>query len=391
MATQTVAEWQERACRAAGFELVDVPSIEAVEAPAVFFYDDVFFTPLTLRFFAIECLRASEDIALALPDSAAEGALSLLDGASKVEGGHRFDLFFLKNKPGAETRAGLAARIPPRMLPHRERKIRLKLPRSGAEGGGVEASLTSEFACHIRHWIHLLRLSQLAIGGLLLEALRERPWKALGIALAARRSPWAALRRMVFIDETASVHPTASIEASVIGPGAVVRAHAHVMNSVLGKDVDVGDHAAVVGCTLAERTQVLRASYFAHCAAMPGATLANYKAQLSLFGRDVFLTSSVLLLDAKFESEIRVEHEGRLESIGSKYLGACLGHRSQLGAGVALAPGRALPNDVVLVGPPGSIAKTMPAHGGPGPMTVRDGRVVPLDAASVSVVSDDQT
>ena len=34
----------------------------------VVFYDDVFFTPLTLRFFAIECLRASEDFALALPD-----------------------------------------------------------------------------------------------------------------------------------------------------------------------------------------------------------------------------------------------------------------------------------------------------------------------------------
>ena len=94
---------------------------------------------------------------------------------------------------------------------------------------------------------------------------------------------------------------------------------------------------------------------------------------------------------AKFESEIRVEHEGRLESIGSKYLGACLGHRSQLGAGVALAPGRALPNDVVLVGPPGSIAKTMPEHGGHGPMTIRDGRVVPLDPSTVPVVSDDQT
>ncbi|MFO0727383.1 MAG: hypothetical protein U1E65_26635 [Myxococcota bacterium] len=378
VATQTVGAWQEEALKAAGFTLVDIPSIEAFEAPGILFFDDVFVTPLSMRFFAIECLRATEDLALALPASAAEHALALLGGAIPTEGGHRFDLFFLREKPQATTREGLRAATRPKLLPHRERKLKLRLPRAGVDGGAAEGSLTSEFACHVRHWIHLHRLSQLAIGGLLLGALRQHPFRAFRALRAARRSPFLALRKMVFIDPTATVHPTADIEGSIIGPGCIVRAHAHVHTSVLGRDVDVGDHAAIVGCTLADRVQVLRASYFAHCASMSGSTLANNKAQLSLFGRDVFLTTSVLLLDAKFEGEIKVEHEGGLASIGGKYLGACLGHRTKLGANVALAPGRALPNDVVLVGEPGLIAGVMPEAASAGAMTIRGGKVVPI-------------
>jgi carbonic anhydrase/acetyltransferase-like protein (isoleucine patch superfamily) len=164
----------------------------------------------------------------------------------------------------------------------------------------------------------------------------------------------------------------------VIGPGAVVHAHAHVHRSVLGANVEVGDHAVLVGCTLAERVHVLRASYFALCAAMPAATLANYKAQLSLFGREVFLTSSAMMIDAKLEGDVSVEHEGSFVSVGTPFLGSCLGHRVTIGASVAILPGRAIQNGQTVVGPPEQFVARAPGYPEGALLTVRNGRIEPV-------------
>ena len=212
------------------------------------------------------------------------------------------------------------------------------------------------------------------IGVALIDALKTDPWRILRIRWAAKRGgPWAAARKLVFVHPSAEVHPTADLEACVIGPGCVVRAHAHVHSSVIGNNVDIGDHAVVVGCSLADGVQVLRASYLAHCAAMEKATLGNYKVQLSLFGKSAFLTTSALLLDAKLEGEVSVEHRGRIVSVGTPYLGVCLGHRAAIGAQIAIAPGRAVPNDTTLVGH--EVALRFPAATANAVWTVRGGAV----------------
>jgi NDP-sugar pyrophosphorylase family protein len=246
------------------------------------------------------------------------------------------------------------------------------------EGHEAEAPLSARIVAHVRHWLHLLRLSQLSVGVTLMDRLRKAPRLALKLRFMRGRPPWELTRKVNFVDPTARIHPTADLECAVIGPGVVLRAHAHVHRSVLGPNVHVGDHAVLVGCTLADGAQVLRASYFALCAAMPKATLASYKAQLSLFGRDVFLTSSAWLLDAKLKGEVSVEHQGRKVSIASPFLGACLGHRVTLGAQVTLQPGRAVPNGVTIVAPPGLFAGEIPAYPEGELLMIRDGRVVPF-------------
>jgi NDP-sugar pyrophosphorylase family protein len=190
--------------------------------------------------------------------------------------------------------------------------------------------------------------------------------------------PWHRARKVNFVDRTARVHPTADLECAVIGPGSVIEAHAHVHRSVIGRNVHVGDHAAVMGCTLGDDVQVLRASYIAFCHSMPSSTLASYKVQLSLFGRGVFLTTSAWLIDAKFSGDVRVEHEGRLVPVGTPFLGSCLGHRVTLGAQVTIQAGRVVPNDSVIVAPPGTFAEIVPTYPPGTLLTVRQGRVEPV-------------
>lgn len=375
--TRRIEAWQAAAVRAVGMTLVDVDEVSAIDGPGLVFWDDVFFTEMALRQFVADTLGRTTLASAALPDSPASRALAPLQDARELPGGGRaFDLFVVPDPsraPLAEGREALRAAAEPVVQALRERAIPVRLPR---EDRAHDAPLTARLLCHVRHWVHLLRLSQLSIGVALIDALKQHPARLFGLRWAARRGPWAVARKLVFVHPTAEVHPTADLEAAVIGPGAVVRAHAHVHASVLGSGVDIGDHAVVVGCSLADKVQVLRASYFAHVAAMEQATLANYKAQLSLFGRGSFLTTSALLLDAKLTGDVSVEHEGRVVNLGTPYLGVCLGHRAQLGAQVAVAPGRAVPNDAIVVGH--EVALRFPTSVPGEVWTVRDGRVGPL-------------
>lgn len=374
--------WQAKAVEACGLALTDVASEEeAKERPCLLFYDDVFFTEMALRNFVADVLSAKEDAAMALPATGVWKSLAPLQDAPEVEGGARaFDVFYLTSAATkAVTRVSLRAGARPMVQTVPEKTVPLRLPRVEGGADAVEATLTARAACHVRHWLHLLRLSQLSIGFTTLACLRKEPRRILKLWLGRRRDPWSHGKLLNFVDPSARVHPTAWLEGAIVGPGVTIRAHAHVHHSVLSAGVDIGDHVAIMGCTLAERVQVLRGSYLAHCAAMPGGTLASYKVQLALFGRDVFLTSSAWLLDAKLKGEIRVEHEGRLVPIGTPFLGVCLGHRVTVGAQVTIQSGRSVPNGSTLVTPPEQIAWSVPEYPEGTLLVVRDGRVVPLE------------
>lgn len=379
----TVGQRQAAAVAACGLELVDVADVaEVSERPALVLFDDVFVTEMALRQFVAQALSAREDLALAMEDGPLARATDPF-GEVRREGEDRvYDLAVLVDPAPVRDVAELHRRAKPWRMPARERTTRLALPPSvGADrtpgAREADAPITARIVAPVRHWVQVLRLAQLSIGVELLDALRAEPRRMLRLRLMPKRDPWSVSRKLVFVHPTARVHPTADLEAAIIGPGAVVEAHAHVHRSVLGANVRLGDHAVVVGCMLAERVQVLRASYIALCAAMPGGTLASYKVQMSLFGRDVFLTTSAWLIDAKLKGEVQVEHEGQRHAVGP-FLGCCLGHRVTLGAQVLVQAGRAVPNDATVVGAPDRFLSQIGEVAPPGVSTVRDGRLVPL-------------
>jgi hypothetical protein len=380
----TLGARQEAAVAACGLPLVDVPALSAVtERPALVLLDDVFVTEMALRQFVAHALSAREDLALAVEDGLVARATDPF-GEVRREGEDRvYDLALLVDPAPCPDLAALHARTRPWRLPARERTARLALPPSLADDRTpgqreADAPITARIVAPVRHWVQVLRLAQLSIGVELLDALRREPRRMLRLRLMRRRDPWAVSRKLVFVHPTARVHPTADLEACIIGPGAVVEAHAHVHRSVLGAQVRLGDHTAVVGCLLGDRVQVLRASYLALCAAMPGGTLASYKVQMSLFGREVFLTSSAWLIDAKLRGQVQVEHEGRRHAVGP-FLGCCLGHRATLGAQVLVQAGRAVPNDAIIVGSPDRFLSRVDDAPAGVVTTIRDGRLVPLE------------
>ena len=58
------------------------------------------------------------------------------------------------------------------------------------------------------------------------------------------------------------MHPTAHVEASILGDGVVIGPRATVRNSILGDGVEVADHASVIACTVGARSYVTPKTFF---------------------------------------------------------------------------------------------------------------------------------
>jgi NDP-sugar pyrophosphorylase family protein len=95
------------------------------------------------------------------------------------------------------------------------------------------------------------------------------PWFDIGspaLYLASQRAllkaGFGGARKGVLVHPSATVHPTARVKNSVVGPGCVFGARARVEGSVLWDDVIVGDGARVKGSILASGARVRECDHY---------------------------------------------------------------------------------------------------------------------------------
>lgn len=285
-----------------------------------------------------------------------------------------------------ELRAG-ATRV---VVKKRELGIPLRLPVLGdAQATRAVVPLTSTVAAHLEHWVHVLWLNQLAFGIRWMELARShKGWMAWRVVVAA---PWtfpALMRSMVRKGRGVRIHPTAHVEASILGDGVVIGARASVRNSILGDGVEVADHATVISSTLGRNTYVTPRTFVVWSATYDDAVLTNYKLQVSLVGRGASLSTWAGLVDAKLQGAVDVLHEGRAVSTERSFLGSCIGHGAFVGAKVLVLPGRAIPNGAFIAMRPDELVTEVPQELPAGVPLVRDGGTL-VPAASLAKKPDD--
>jgi carbonic anhydrase/acetyltransferase-like protein (isoleucine patch superfamily) len=394
---ETLAETQARACRKAGLELQRVARPDqAVERPCLLMADYVYVSVKALKDFVRAAgKRRGQGAALALKRGrAVEQTLPLSDARREDwdEGGQGgrviLDLWYLPDGelPGqaAEVRSALASRAPALEVFMREITVPVRLPVLDETRRHFHYAITSTVCCHVQHWVHLLWLCQLAFGVAWLERVyAHKAWAALKLlgSLAQGRSlnRWKVLAGMNDIGPGGDIHPTAYLEASILGKNVKVGAGACIRNSLIGDDVIVADHAVVLNSVVGHRCYLTENFFLVSSLCYPGSTLGNVKLQMAVIGRDVYLHGWCSFLDAKFIGDIKVRHKGEQVGTGQSFLASCVGHRAVLGAKVLIHPGRELPNDLLLVSRPEDVIAEVPADLTPGVPMVRDqGGLVPL-------------
>jgi acetyltransferase-like isoleucine patch superfamily enzyme len=233
------------------------------------------------------------------------------------------------------------------------------------------------------HWSHITRVNLLALAA---EAERARAdWERGGIftrlgmllpVLWRARSvqPAALARALLPIPKSARIHPTAVVEACIIGEGVEIGPFACVRGSVLGEGCKVDAYANVNLSVIGPKAQAGRGAMINLCVLYAGAFVsAGGGFQMCVFGRDSFVAMTATMLDLSFGRTIHVDTpEGRMDTEGY-FLGSALGHGAKLGAGVRIGYGVAVPNDVLLVAPTGDLVrKIIPGEPGQA-LTATDG------------------
>lgn len=248
--------------------------------------------------------------------------------------------------------------------------------------GGGALRVPDAYVLPVRHWVELLWANLLALGPFLWASL-------VGTGpTAVARLGWAALRagstrpddlaaRLNVLGQGATIHRDATVEGCVLGPGARVGAGSVVRGSVLGAGAVVEELAIVEGCVLGRGARVQRMAIAKYSLIEAEAAHAG-GVQLGVVGRGASVKHGATLLDMAIGQGVRVRVGGRLVDAPFGMCGGCVGDRAVLGAGVLVAPGRAVPPGVEIVADPSSMLRVLDLPAGCTRARAVGGRLEPL-------------
>lgn len=221
--------------------------------------------------------------------------------------------------------------------------------------------LSAAMVHQVDSWVHLHRINLLGLATRGLQAhldwKRAPFWKKAAQALAfllryRPTSRWDVVAGLSERGKKVQIHPTATVELSVLEDGAEVGPHAVVRGSYLGKGARVEEFASMNGSVLGAGARLGRYGMLNLSVVYPGAMVSKADGlQACLVGQDAFLGWGVIALDLSFGKTIRVDHDGERRDTGLHFLGVCFGHRAKVTYGVMLNYGFAVPNDANLIGP----------------------------------------
>lgn len=350
-----LSAWREGAAPASG----------AVTGPAFLLGQDTFADPVMLRAFAATGARQSRPVRLARSPAGPGGQCDPLGRLPRDDLGRLlFDLWFVPagqtldpaDEAALENAPGLDVDVRTRTF---------KLPADPELTGSTELVLT--FAAGncgpVAHWAEVVRMNLLAVGGRMIDEDKRR---------GLFRYLWASLRALSFhpdktgpklnvVGKRVSIHPSAVVEFSHladgvrVGPGAVVRA------SFLGKGAHVGAQALVELACVGEGAEIQRQAMCTASTVYPRARSGGI-VQFGLCGERSAQKMFAVGTDMRLGGKVRVPTPDGLRDVDVGYLGVCFGHRSFVGSGVWIAPGRVVPTGARLARPPELIV-TKPGEG----------------------------
>ena len=261
---------------------------------------------------------------------------------------------------------------PALVVDDRTKALPLPVHRALVPSGQLMLPLTARSCVRVTHWLHLLRANQLALLAHGHDLLHTRPSRLLGAVLRARSiDKHKVMARLTERGPRCDIHPTAVVEASVLAADVRIGAHAVVRHSHLSAGAVVGDQANVTSSVLGPGASVGRMGMLQSCVLMEGANTGHFGHQLGIIGRDTFIGGEVILADftpaggptasARVTTASGPDGAPRLEDAGTALLGCAVGHRARLMAGLYVAPGRAIPNDLTVIGPQSDVLRRLPS------------------------------
>ena len=217
----------------------------------------------------------------------------------------------------------------------------------GVEKDLVSLPLALEIVIPVGHWSQTLWGNLLSLGPYLLrELVTDNTVKMifrLGMAMVLSRSidPQKIFLRIVQKGKNCNIHPSAVVEACVLGDFVTIGANAVVRGCILRDRAKVEDLAVVEGAVLSENAVVQRQGMVKYAVLSEGASVAGV-VQLGVLGRHAGVKRGGYLMDMNFGGLVQVQCNGVPKDAPLGLIGCSVGEDTIIGLGVAVAAGRAV-------------------------------------------------
>ncbi len=261
-----------------------------------------------------------------------------------------------------------------------ERPLDLPVPHSQFGADVLHIPLSDHLIFPMGHWMQVLWANLLGLGPFLWRELAGASlpvaFLRLGLAVVRARSihPYRVMAKLNKRGKACRIHPSAVVEGSWLGEGVEVGANAVVRGSLLADGVRVEDNAIVEFSILGPGSVVQRLA-MAKFSVLGTRSACAGMLQLGVLGTDSSLKYGATFMDMALGQAVRVKAAGRLFPAPLGIGGVCLGPGAVVGTGVQIAPGRAVPRDLVIVSNPSLVLSRIPTDPSPGTYTVVDGRL----------------
>lgn len=373
-----------------GLNVVPIASLDEIKDSECFLLMDyVYFSQHCFHLFYKTVLRHRVSRTLALRSNAQiEMALPMQDLRSipshEQDGPPlmHFDLYYIHDP---DFHPAKLPEIPAEEIPVKMRVVDVTPPFYVRVKEHVRMGMSKTYCMHLKHWTHIYLLNYCALTALPFEWFPRKLlwllWRVL-TAFSFKRS--RVLRRLVIKGKHCSIHPTAIVEASVLGDNVSIGAYAVVRGSCLGNGVRVNEAAKVFGSIIGDNADLTWNAIVSMCVLYSRTSVGIPGIQTALAGHETFIASMTYPLDVKFQGGyISVRHGGKTFRTNLTTLGPCLGHRVRIGAGVMINCGREIPNDVDILPDPGGMLSKVPDTLMPGhAYIVKGGTLVDITGGS---------
>ena len=330
----------------------DVDLNTKITGPALVVSDNVFISKRALKAFygAAKKKTSTKTMVLVMPPSRQTELFSPLQDIPETKEGFIYDIFFipagvsgvLKDLTNIDTCETV-------VIPYREILLSQRIPHFilGASSPRMEVPLTSTVVLKVRHWLHVLRLAHLWPQIRLIENAQRNWWRTAwrliwGFSLNPQKRRATYYDRFCDFEKGCHIHPTATVEASVVGKNVTIGAYANIVGTVLGDNVVIEDRANINYSVLGNDTFVSKNSTIVASVAFGPTDVCVNGIQYSLVDEACALTSWAKPLDASPHGPIRVLDNDNLREVGELPCGVAFAKNSYVGADVMIAPGRAI-------------------------------------------------
>jgi len=377
-------EHQRRHLEGQGLEMAETRDPFAIQDEEyLLIRDDLFFTAIALKRFLKTAARIGKPCACALesgPYTEFTGFMQNLRSAQDPETGKPVMVYGLCYCRGPLGSAAAAESLPPATIEAEQKAFPIEqgdfLPSS------VEVKFNPAFTeallFHVCHWVHIWLLNLLALGEQLLRTFTGNKLLLFLRALSAfSLNKHKIASRFVVKGKECDIHPTATVQGSILGDRVKIGPYSIVQGCILGDDVKINEQSIIIASVFGSGTSTCPRGWSKLCITYPKTSAGRMHA--CLIGRNVFMASLAYFFDVKLQGTIKIVHEGKMVDTGMNFLGGCVGHDAVIGPDCWIASGREIPNGAMVMKNPREVLSSIPPDfPAREPATVWNGALVPI-------------